>query len=99
MDKRLALIVAGSIIGITILCLTVIFPFIYKQLHPSVPPSIMEPTETKLPSVEIQATEKAIAPAINNKTAPKESKPEKPQLVIPKYILDSGQKIRGTSGK
>ncbi len=99
MDKRLAFIVAGSIIGLTVLCLTVIFPFIHKQLHPSLPTSVVEPTETKQTIVEKQATEKAIMPAINNKTVPIESTSAKPQRAMPTYILDAGQKIRGTSGK
>ena len=99
MDKRLAFIVAGSIIGITMLCLTVIFPFIHKRLHPSLPPSIVEPTETNRPIVEKQTTETAIMPAINNKTPPIESTSEKPQRTIPTYILDDGKKIQGTSGR
>ena len=99
MDKRTAFIVAGSIIGIMLLCFTVIFPFIHKQLHPSLPSSIVEPTETKQPIVEKQTTETAIMPAINNKTPPIESTSEKTQRAIPTYILDDGKKIQGTSGR
>jgi hypothetical protein len=91
MDKRLALIVVGSIIGLMILCFTVIFPFIHKQLHPSTSLSTsgLDPTEVKQPIVEKQAAE----------TVPIESTSEKPQRAIPTYILDNGQKIRGTSDK